>query len=156
MKYKQLKLGLHNFLYLTMCLIFGIGVKIHIYILIFKSARESNLHHLRLSILVWTNTSFCSKMFCQDIFPPLKLIPLSSPGGMQGCVWRYTAASTGSSLLIWIFLATLSSPRNVWFPAGNVCLWKLQWGNSFFTSAQENDLTLSEDETHPLEELQSV
>ena len=67
---------------------------------------------------------------------------LSSPGGPWDCVWRCTEVSTSSYLLNWIYLATLSSPRIVWFPAGNACLWKLQWGNSFFTSAQENEFNI--------------
>lgn len=70
------------------------------------------------------------------------LMALSSAGGAWGCVWRYTEVFTGSYLLNRIYLATLSSPRIVWFPAGNVCLWKLRWENSFFTSAQENEFNI--------------
>lgn len=82
------------------------------------------------------------KSVCQDLPLLWKWMALSSPGGAWGCVWRYTEVSTGSHLLNWIYLATLSSPRRVWFPVGNVCLWKPQWGNSFFTLAQENEFNI--------------
>lgn len=58
--------------------------------------------------------------------------------GPRLCVEVYR----GLQLLNWIYLATSSSPRRVWFPAGNVCLWKPQWGNSFFTLAQENEFKI--------------
>lgn len=153
---QQLKSVLHVYLSLTICLTFGIGINIHIYVLVFKSAREPKLHHLRLSILVWTIPALAARC-CVKIFSLLwKLMALSSPGGTQGCVCRYTVVFTGSYLLSWIFLATLSSPRNVWFPAGNVCLWKLQGKIAFSPLLKRMSLTLSEDEIHPLEEVQSI
>lgn len=88
------------------------------------------------------SVSVCCKTICKYLSFLLKLMALSSPGGTWGCTWRYTEVSTGSYLLNWIYLATLSSPRIVWFPTGNVCLWKLQWGNSFFTSVQENEFNI--------------
>lgn len=114
----------------------------HIYVVIFKLARESNPHHLRLSILVWTIPAFAARCFAKIFSVLWKLMALSSPGGTWGYVWMCTVVFTGSYLLNWIFLATLSSPRIVWFPAGNVCLWKLRWGNSFFTSALENEFNI--------------
>lgn len=86
-------------------------------------------------------TGICSKMFYQNL-SFLKGKGFSSLGGPSGCIWRNMAASTVTYLLNWICLATLSSPRTVWFPLGNIFLWKLQWGNSFFTSAQESEFNI--------------
>ena len=128
------------------CSMLGSEGKIYIfmYVLIMKLGCSGiqDIPHLKLSISVLAAPEFVARWFVK-IFPFLKkLMALSSPGGTWDCVWRYTEVSTGSYLLNWIYLGTLSSPRIVWFPAGNVCLWKLQWGNSFFTSAQENEFNI--------------
>lgn len=109
---------------------------------IFKSAREPNPHHLGLSILVWTIQAFAARCFAKIFSFLWKLMALSSPGGTWGYMCRYTVVFSGRYLLNWIFLDTLSSSRIVWFPAGNVCLWNLRWGKSFCTSALENEFNI--------------